>query len=406
MAATVTLEPAGRSRWDEPVRMAVCGLAPRQRITLRASLRDEKGALFTAHARYCADADGLLDLARARALGASFAGLEPMGLFWALEPEKPFWRFLKREVQTPVALELEVFDGHKPEAERLLGRAVHERDFLSPGVLREPVRAGRVRATLFLPPGPGPFPGIIDIFGLGGGLLEYRASLLAGHGFATLALAYCDFEDLPKKFDTIHLDYFEEALCYMLQHSQVKGPGIGLLGISLGADICLSMASFLKNISATVSINGSGFSGNRGIYYKETSIPPLGYDEENKGSFLDIVDIRNDIVGGCENPCMIPIEKAQGPILFIVGQDDHNWRSELYAQIASERLQAHGKGKPQIISYPGTGHYIEPPYFPMCPASLHRLLDKPVIWGGEPRAHSKAQVDAWKKILTFFSKHL
>uniref|UniRef100_A0A8D1YUJ5 Acyl-coenzyme A thioesterase 4 n=2 Tax=Sus scrofa TaxID=9823 RepID=A0A8D1YUJ5_PIG len=412
MAATVVLEPAGRCRWDEPVRIAVRGLAPGQRVTLRASLRDEKGALFRAHARYCADADGQLDLARAPALGGSFVGLEPMGFLWALEPEKPFWRFVKRDVQTPFAVKLEVFDGHEPEpqAEQLLSVAVHERDFLPPGVRREPVRAGRVRATLFLPPGLGPFPGIIDIFGMGGGLLEYRASLLAGHGFATLALAYCDFEDLPKKFDTIHLDYFEEALCYMLQHTQVKGPGIGLLGISLGADICLSMASFLKNISATVSINGSGFNGNKPIYYKETSIPPLGHDlRRMKVAFsglLDIVDIRNDIVGGYENPCMIPIEKAQGPILFIVGQDDHNWRSELYAQIASERLQAHGKGKAQIISYPGTGHYIEPPYFPMCPASLHRLLDKPVIWGGEPRAHSKAQIDAWKQILTFFSKHL
>ncbi|XP_074221383.1 peroxisomal succinyl-coenzyme A thioesterase isoform X2 [Camelus bactrianus] len=275
---TVTLEPEGRCPWDKPVRIAVRGLAPGQRVTLRASLRDEKGALFRAHARYCADAHGGLDLGRAPALGGSFAGLEPMGLFWALEPEKPFWRFLKRDVQTPFAVELEVLDGHEPDTERLLGRAVHERDFLPPGVRREPVRAGRVRATLFLPPGPGPFPGIIDIFGIGGGLLEYRASLLAGHGFATLALAYYDFEDLPKKFDTIHLDYFEEALCYMLQHTQVKGPGIGLLGISLGADICLSMASFLKNISATVSINGSALSGDKAIYYKENSIPPLGHD--------------------------------------------------------------------------------------------------------------------------------
>ncbi|XP_027408173.1 acyl-coenzyme A thioesterase 4-like isoform X2 [Bos indicus x Bos taurus] len=410
MTVTVTLEPAGRCRWDEPVRIAVRGLAPGQPVTLRASLRDEKGALFRAHARYCADATGLLDLERAPALGGSFAGLEPMGLFWALEPEKPFWRFLKRDVQTPFVVELEVLDGHEPKAQRLLGRAVHERDFLAPGVRREPVRAGRVRATLFLPPGSGPFPGIIDIFGIGGGLLEYRASLLAGHGFATLALAYYDFDDLPKKFDMIHLEYFEEALCYMLQHSQIKGTRIGLLGISLGADICLSMASFLKNISATVSINGSGFSGHRVIHYKDSNIPPLGHDLRRvKVAFsglLDIVDIRNDIIGGCENPCMIPIEKAQGPILFIVGQDDHNWRSELYAQIASERLQAHGKEKPQIISYPGTGHYIEPPYFPMCPASLHKLLDKPVMWGGEPRAHSKAQVDAWKEILTFFTKHL
>lgn len=51
--------------------------------------------------------------------------------------------------------------------------------------------------------------------------MEYRASLLAGHGFATLALAYYNFEDLPKEIDGIYLDYFEEALCYMLQHSKV-----------------------------------------------------------------------------------------------------------------------------------------------------------------------------------------
>nr|XP_045011386.1 peroxisomal succinyl-coenzyme A thioesterase isoform X3 [Jaculus jaculus] len=388
MSATLSVDPAGPRGWDEPVRIAVRGLAPGQPVTLRASLRDEKGARFRAHARYRADAGGELDLARAPALGGSFAGLEPMGLLWALEAERPSWRLLKRDVRTPFAVELEALDGHEPDAGRPLARAVLERRFLPPGVRRVPVRAGRVRATLFLPPGRGPFPGIIDIYGVGGGLLEYRASLLAGHGFAVMAVAYYDFEDLPK----------------------VKGPDIGLLGLSLGADICLSMASFLKNISATVSINGSAFCANRPIHYKQTTIPALGYDlRRTKTTFsgiLDILDVRNDIVGGCENPSMIPIEKAKGPLLFIVGQDDHNWRSDLYAQVASERLQAHGKEKPQIISYPGTGHYIEPPYFPVCLASLHTLVNKAVIWGGEVRAHSKAQIDAWKQILSFFGKHL
>lgn len=51
--------------------------------------------------------------------------------------------------------------------------------------------------------------------------MEYRSSLLAGHGFATLALAYYGFEDLPKEFDSRNTDYFEEALGYMLQHPQV-----------------------------------------------------------------------------------------------------------------------------------------------------------------------------------------
>ncbi|XP_048218557.1 peroxisomal succinyl-coenzyme A thioesterase-like isoform X2 [Perognathus longimembris pacificus] len=418
-APRVIVEPAGRVCWDEPVRIAVRGLAPEQPVALRASLRDEKGALFRAHARYRADARGQLDLQRAPALGGSFAGLEPMGLLWAMQPDRPFWRLVKRDVQTPLQVELEVLDDREPhepqesagpEGGRVLARAVHERHFMAAGVRRVPVREGRVRATLFLPPGHGPFPGIIDVFGLGGGLLEYRASLLAGHGFATLAVAFSNFEDLPKDYNCLLVDYFEEAMCYMLQHPQVKGPGIGLLGISLGADICLSMASFLKNVSATVAINGSCFSANRTIQYKQTKIPPLGHDlRRTKMAFsgiLDILDTRNDLIGGYNNPSMIPIEKAQGPILFIVGQDDHNWRSELYAQTASDRLQAHGKEKPQIISYPGTGHYIEPPYFPMCPASLHLLLKKAVMWGGEVRAHSKAQIDAWEQILCFFHKHL
>nr|XP_045058033.2 acyl-coenzyme A thioesterase 2, mitochondrial isoform X2 [Desmodus rotundus] len=220
MAATVTLEPASRCCWDEPVRIVVRGLAPEQPVTMRASLRDEKGALFRAHARYCADVGGELDLMRAPALGGSFTGLEPMGLIWALEPEKPLFRLVKRDVQTPFVVELEVLEGHQPEGGRLLGQAVHERDFLAPGVRRVPVRAGRVRATLFLPPEPRPFPGIVDLFGAGGGLPEYRASLLAGKGFAVMALAYYNYEDLPKGMENLHLEYFEEAVNYLLSHPQ------------------------------------------------------------------------------------------------------------------------------------------------------------------------------------------
>ncbi|KAM7239314.1 hypothetical protein CapIbe_008809 [Capra ibex] len=410
MAVTVTLEPAGRCRWDEPVRIAVRGLAPGQPVTLRASLRDEKGALFRAHARYCADAAGLLDLERAPALGGSFAGLEPMGLFWALEPEEPLMRLVKRDVQTPFAVELEVLDGHEPEAQRLLGRAVHERDFLAPGVRREPVRAGRVRGTLFLPPGSKPFPGILDLFGSSGGLCEYRASLLAGHGFAVLALAYFRFEDLPEHLNDVCLEYFEEAVDFMLQHPKVKGPGVGLLGYSKGGDLCLSVASFLKGITATVVINACVANTLAPLCYKDMIIPELSYDLKKytitESGFLNFVDIWGNPLEKTNHQSLIPLEKAQGPFLFIVSMDDHNWKSEVYARIASEWLQAHGKDRPQIIYYPGTGHCIDPPYFPLCRASVHAVLGQPVFQGGEPKAHSNAQADAWQQIQTFFHKHL
>lgn len=38
--------------------------------------------------------------------------------------------------------------------------------------------------------GPGPFPGVLDLWGGGGKLVEYRAALLASHGFASMALDY------------------------------------------------------------------------------------------------------------------------------------------------------------------------------------------------------------------------
>ncbi|NXU59055.1 ACOT5 thioesterase, partial [Turnix velox] len=152
-APSIRLSPAARSLFDEPLALAVQGLAPRQPVTLRTSLRDETGQLFQACARYRAEDDGQLDLARCPALpGGSFSGLEPMGLLWALQPQKPYWYMMKRDVQSPFLLQLEVFDGHGDPPGQLLAQAQHERGFMSDGVRRVPVREGRIRATLFLPP--------------------------------------------------------------------------------------------------------------------------------------------------------------------------------------------------------------------------------------------------------------
>ncbi|XP_045678967.1 acyl-coenzyme A thioesterase 1-like [Phyllostomus hastatus] len=257
---------------------------------------------------------------------------------------------------------------------------------------------------------PRPFPGIVDIFGAGGGLLEYRASMLAGKGFAVMLLAYYNHEDLPKDLENFHLEYFEEAVNYPLSHPQVKGPGVGLLGISKGGDLCLSMASFLKGITAAIIINGSGINVVGDLHYKGKTLPAVGVHlnriKVTKDGLADILDILNNPLEESDQKSLIPMERAESAFLFLVGQDDHNRRSEFYANEASKRLQAHGRKKPQITCYPAAGHFIEPPYFPLCRASLHTLVGRPVIWGGELRAHAMAQVDAWKQLQIFFHKHL
>lgn len=76
-----------------------------------------------------------------------------------------------------------------------------------------------------LPAGPGPFPAVIDLFGGAGGLIEFRAGLLASRGFAVLALAFFAYEDLPRTLTQLDLEYFEEAANLLLRHPKVSAAG-------------------------------------------------------------------------------------------------------------------------------------------------------------------------------------
>ncbi|XP_032883691.1 acyl-coenzyme A thioesterase 3-like [Amblyraja radiata] len=155
MAARVWLEPGYKCLSDEPVRVRVGGLSPLQPVTMRAGLSDEKGETFGSAAFYRADERGELDLNRSPSLGGHYTGTEPMGLFWSLTPVKPFSRLVKRDVAgSPLRVHIEVFDGHDGDAqERPLASCVNERWFMKEGVTRIPVREGRVRGVLFVPPG-------------------------------------------------------------------------------------------------------------------------------------------------------------------------------------------------------------------------------------------------------------
>lgn len=73
-----------------------------------------------------------------------------------------------------------VLEGHQPlvtQAEPV-AEVVLERPLLAPGVRRIPIHQGRVRGALYLPHGEGPFPGVVDMFGSIGGLMEYRSGML------------------------------------------------------------------------------------------------------------------------------------------------------------------------------------------------------------------------------------
>lgn len=76
--------------------------------------------------------------------------------------------------------------------------------------------------SLLLPTGAGPFPAVLDLYTLGGGLSEKRAALLASRGFVVLALALYGHDDMPKNVAELHLDYFEEAVEFLKIQNKVR----------------------------------------------------------------------------------------------------------------------------------------------------------------------------------------
>ncbi|NWH91387.1 BAAT acyltransferase, partial [Aegithalos caudatus] len=153
--AEVTVTPRC-SLADRAVQIRVRGLSPGQLVTLRACLRDEQGQRFQSRAFFRADGAGEVDPGIHAALGGSYSGVWPMGLLWFLQPDSLFRRLVKRDVAgSPFRVRLEVLDGlclGTDPREQPLASCEAQRWYLGPGVQRVPVREGRVRGALFLPP--------------------------------------------------------------------------------------------------------------------------------------------------------------------------------------------------------------------------------------------------------------
>ena len=150
---------------DKITKISVSRLKPLQNITLGAKVVGDKGEVFESHAYFIADKDGEVDVCRDSSLGGSYSGVSPMGLLWSMKPapgQRKGIRLMKSDVTKPFNIVLNCFDDHVTPSKsslNLLSRATFQKWYMAKGVNRIPVREGRIRATLFIPPGDGPFPG-------------------------------------------------------------------------------------------------------------------------------------------------------------------------------------------------------------------------------------------------------
>ncbi|KAM3867052.1 acyl-coenzyme A thioesterase 3-like [Diretmus argenteus] len=247
-----------------PIKKVLTGLKnlpPGLPVTLHSLHHTDDKDTLEAYGHYISDDRGTVTVSDDASIGGTYTGKEPMGLLWSMLPvpgSRPGISWRKKEAHTPMVVFISVYRGHVVEGfneQPPMASVVTERWYMAPGVQRIDIEERGVRGTLFLPPGPGPFPGLLNLLGARG-LTESRGALLASHGFASLVVEYLT-PDKSWKTD-FDLDYFETAFNILQEHPLVINDRVGVFSFSFGGLVTFSMAAYSKIATITKMMRAAG----------------------------------------------------------------------------------------------------------------------------------------------------
>jgi dienelactone hydrolase len=422
-AGSLRLVPE-ESLLDEDVNLRVEGLEPGARIRLACRLHDEAGTDWVSGAEFEASPDGVVDLAQSPVLSGTYEGRDPWGLFWSMVPDPPGrdqGKFSLHDI-SPLVFEIEAFS-----RERFLARIPMTRRIASEGLLREDVREGDLVGTLFLPPGPGPFPGVVDIVHSGGGLRhEPFAALLASRGFAVMTLATFGIPPLSRGLVEIPVERVGLALERMADHPRIDPGRLALSGTSKGAELALLAASVFGQVKAVAAFMPSCvlWSGVGRGYEKRPSwtlggrpLPFVSprYDQLAPRSRepLRLEPMYSAALSAIpeDHPARIPLERSGAAVLLLSPGDDAVMPSAAMGRQLEERLERARFRRPfRHVVYPGAGHLLGSDLLPGLPSSIrhtfHPLARFPIAYGGTTELTGAAVRAAWREMLAFLGENL
>ena len=415
--------------FDEPAAIRLAGFPPTTEVTITARMRLYPQGFWASQAVFLTDEQGAADLTATAPLTGTYATTDAMGLFWSMVyhpvPDRSFKKIY--DPTTPFQVTLEAYlDGSLAEDGTVTGEpvttALITRRSAAPGVRVEEVKDGALFGKLYLPPSPAPaegYPVVITLSGSEGGLPEVLSALLASHGYAAMPVAYV--RPLLGTSRT-PIDQFDAAIEWLQNRPEIDSERIGVMGPSLGGELALLLGSMHPEIKAVISINGSYIMWNTDTdepqwTYHGEDLPVATFDlptslrmQQYKGEPIRRTPFFLEALKDWEKvePAVIPIERIQGPILFISGDDDGVWPASRFAEMAVERLEE--KGFPyeaRNVVYPDAGHLALLPYFP--PVIIHNepgkhgyLMDR----GGNPAGTVAAAADVWPQIIDFLDSAL
>nr|XP_002129181.1 bile acid-CoA:amino acid N-acyltransferase isoform X2 [Ciona intestinalis] len=422
---------------DEKVKISVTGLNPFQKVTLHSYATIDNGSCFDCVVIYQADGNGRIDVSSSEACGGFYSGVEEMGLFWgmkqSLHNERKHARFSKLDITTPLVVKLNVYeeliftleelDSRRKNLKKLASTHI-KRWFMAAGTKRITLTVEKhgIHGTLFIPPGQGPFPAVVTLFGGVPGTMEYKAAILSSHGFVTFALAYYGSPGLQTSLDLtengLDLSYFDKVFDFLSSLPSVDSSrGFGLICISFSTFICLAAAAWLSRISCVVWINGFLHTTMLDLVYKEKKIcsfplnllrySDINIGEDNIWKGRDLYTVFHDPFDPNAKASLSGFYRRKDvSYLFISGLSDENVPSELMANQAEKLFKLAGHPSYKILRYPGAGHLIEPPYTPHNAVTAQKGQSSIMDWGGKTLPHCRAQEHSWIEQIKFLKKNL
>lgn len=400
---------------DEPLALEIHDLpgATEVEVTARTTVSwNDESRTWSASATFLSASDGTVSLHEIPPVEGAYDGVDPMGLFWAMTVESGENHFFPPR-RHQVTLSADV--GGETVAETTIDRLI-----AADGVTGRSLD-GDLVGTLYTPPGEGPAPGVVLLHGSGGNPPTATARLLSSHGFVTLALRYFGPPDtLPDVLSAVPVEYVQRAIDRLLAHPRVAGPGVGLWGVSKGAELAAVVASHDQRVDTVVGLSPSslvweGFdaegyptgtsSWTRGgepvpyLSYPDYETVPPGSDPfDHPRSFYEYSQLQaapSEVAAAA-----IPVERIEGDVLLFSGTDDRLWHSTSMAESAIARLDAHDHPyRSDHRAFEGAGHAFQLPFLPTHGTS--QGFGYPL--GGAPEPNARASREHWPAAVDRFA---
>jgi dienelactone hydrolase len=242
-----------------------------------------------------------------------------------------------------------------------------------------------------------------------------------------------NYETLPKALANIPLEYFETGIEFLRAHPMIDGNRLAIAGASRGGELSLVLGSVFSQFKVVVAwmpsgVVWQGFGGapedgvqpawllkGQPVPFMDGDIHPDDYrytvDYLRRGEgipmtpgFLGQMNRYPDRV----RQATIQVERINGAVLLISGEDDQMWPSTRMAEISMARLRERNFAHPyEHLSYPGAGHWVGTPYWPQTMTEMRHPVDG-VLYalGGNPESNAHATEDSWRRVTQFLRENL